>query len=204
MARKIAAVALLAALAATGCTTVRRTDPPRAATEQLLLSTAADRAVGQMPLGLQMAGKKVFLDASQFEAIDKGYAVGVVADALGRQGALLVAERKDAEAVAALRSGALSIDRSDTLVGVPALNLPIPFAGQVETPELALVKRVSQTGLAKLALTASTSPEGKHLASFGPVTGVSRYNEWTILFIGFRTTNIPEKKPARWWRCLAP
>jgi hypothetical protein len=44
----LAALAALALPWANGCTTMRQTDPARTATEQLLLSTAADRCVKRL------------------------------------------------------------------------------------------------------------------------------------------------------------
>jgi hypothetical protein len=44
-----------------GCTTMRQTDPARTVTVQLLLSTAADRAVEYVTVA-QFVNKKVFLE----------------------------------------------------------------------------------------------------------------------------------------------
>jgi hypothetical protein len=52
-------IGAMAALVSGGCVSVRQTDPARTATEQLLLSTAADRATEEMDLA-QFARKKVF------------------------------------------------------------------------------------------------------------------------------------------------
>jgi hypothetical protein len=190
---------LLALLCAFGCTTVRTTEPPRSATEQLLISTAADRVMTSCDLA-PLAGKRVFLDTASFDGLDKAYAIGTVADRLSTQGALLVADRKDADVVATIRSGALSIDRTTFLIGIPPIPLPVPLVGILQTPELALFKRDAQTGLAKVGLTACETPSGKHALSVGPVSSTSYYNVWTMLFvISFRTTNIPEKQRRHWW-----
>jgi len=190
---------LLALLCAFGCTTVRTTEPPRSATEQLLISAAADQVVTNFDLA-PLAGKRVFLDATNFDGLDKAYAIGAVADRLSTQGALLVADRKNADVVAAIRSGALSIDRATFLIGIPRIPVPVPFIGILETPELALLKRDAQTGLAKVGLTACETPSGKHALSVGPVSSTSYYNTWTVLLIfSCRATNIPEKQRRHWW-----
>ena len=55
----------LAALVLAGCSTATTTNPPRSVTEQLLLSTAADRAINGTRLDL-FAQKKGFVDSNNF------------------------------------------------------------------------------------------------------------------------------------------
>ena len=112
---KVVFVGLLGIVVLGGCMgSPRVTDPARTAIEQLLLSTAAERALIGVDLKA-LEGKKVFLDASGFEGTDKAYAIGQIKLLLGKQGALFVEDRKQAEAVAEITSGALSIDRSDPI-----------------------------------------------------------------------------------------
>jgi len=66
-------VAVLAAALA-GCGTVRETLPPRSAMEQLLISTAADRAVEELPTDW-LVGKAGHLDISNLDCYDKPYVV---------------------------------------------------------------------------------------------------------------------------------
>jgi len=79
---------LFAALLPGGCTMDKTTAPARSATEQLLLSTAADRALQATDFTI-FAGRKVFLDPAYFDSYDAKYALGTVRDALNRAGALL-------------------------------------------------------------------------------------------------------------------
>jgi len=60
---KIAAVpaVLLCVALLAGCTTSRATAPLRTASEQLLLSAAADRAAAQLSLGIPK-GTRIFVD----------------------------------------------------------------------------------------------------------------------------------------------
>src|ERR1035441_4077829 len=82
----LGATAAAALLAGGGCTQTILTAPQRSATEQLLLSTAAERAIVSTNLSL-FDGKKVFFDASYFESYDGKYAIGTIRDALSRAGA---------------------------------------------------------------------------------------------------------------------
>ena len=67
-----AALCVLAVLLA-GCTTQRNSQPVRTATEQLLISAAADRAATQLSLSIP-AGTRVFVDPQYFQGYDDGYA----------------------------------------------------------------------------------------------------------------------------------
>lgn len=190
-----AAIAALAALLIlTGCTQTTLTAPQRSATEQLLLSTAADRAVASTNLSV-FAGKKVFVDGSYFDSYDGKYALGTIRDAISRAGALLVGNVTNSDVIIEARSGALSIDEADLLIGVPSAGLPVPLAGTVSIPELAFYKSQKQFSTAKFALLAYETHGGKHFYSSGPLIGRA-YNHYYrfIGFIGFTSSDIPEKK----------
>ncbi len=182
-----------------GCMgTPRITDPIRTAVEQLLLSTAVDKAFKDIDL-TRLAGVRVFLDAHGFEATDKAYAITLTSMVLGKYGALIAEDMSEAEAVAAITSGALSIDRSDSLLGIPSLAIPIPLSGYLRTPEIAFYKVIKQTGIAKLAINVYEKPTGRQIFAIGPVSGTSYYNYHKVFFaFSYRTTDIQEKKKG-WW-----
>lgn len=93
------------ALLAAGCTTMRQTEPQRTATEEMLISTAADRAAEQID-AKALSGRKVFVDASNYKGLDPEYTVAAVHEALLKGGALLIGDRKAADAVVEMRNGA--------------------------------------------------------------------------------------------------
>jgi hypothetical protein len=166
----------------------------RSATEQLLLSTAADRAMQSLDLGV-FAGKKVYVDATYFDSYDPKNALGTVRDALNSAGALLVASATNAEYVVEARSGALSIDYDQTLIGMPSTGVPIPLAGTFNIPEIALYKSQKQASTAKFALLAYSRVTGEHYSSKGPLVGKSYNNYYKFLgFITWTLTDLPEKK----------
>jgi len=186
-------LAALTLLWANGCTTVRQTDPARTATEQLLLSTAADRAVEDVILS-QFANKKVFLDTAYFDSYDSKYAIGAIRDALSRAGALLMAESKGSEITIEARSGALSTDDRTYLLGLPAMAIPIPLAGTVPTPEIALYKSSKQYSTAKFALLAYMTQSREHVFSSGAMVGRAFDNYFKIVFVPIHRTDVPEIK----------
>jgi hypothetical protein len=192
----LAAVSILL-VAVAGCTTsARQTVPQRTATEQLLLSGAADNAIEQLDLGLS-PGTRVFVEPAFLETYDRPYVLGTLRDKLLRSGLRLVPERARAEVVVEPRSGALSIEEESVLVGLPAWDIPVPFAAAAfRTPELALFKRERREGVAKLAVTAYAVEGGSLAGSSGPSVGIAHTTRRVVLFVGWTTEDIP---PDRHW-----
>lgn len=180
-AARLALAAVLGALLLGGCSTVRDTQPPRTATEEMLISAAADRAAETLRPHFA-PGAKVFIDAQYFEGTDTKYTISAIRDRLARDGAHIVDDRKTADMVVELRSGAQSIDQNSLLIGIPSLNLPIPLTGQIQTPEIALFKRARQVGVAKLAATGYDAKSGLYAVTLGPDYGFSHLTDWTVLF----------------------
>jgi hypothetical protein len=182
-------------MAVSACTTVRESSPEHTATEQLLISTAVDRAVERMKLNIP-EGTKVFLAGDQLEGSDGKYATAAIRDHLLRRGAHLVADRGQAKAVVEVRAGALSVDDRQLLVGTQGFNVPIPFAGQFGFPEIALYKEKERLGVAKLAAVGYSVPEGKLIDSTGPRFGYSHQNEEVLLFFfSWRSSDLPAEQP---------
>jgi hypothetical protein len=176
-----------------GCASTKMTEPARTATEQLLLSTAADRALRSANL-MSLAGQRVFLDASYFDSYDSKYVIGTIRDIISRAGALLEDNPTNSDVTIEARSGALSTDSSDSLIGIPQMGLPIPLAGALQTPELAFYKSSTQNSTAKIALLAYATKSRKHIYSSGSLSGKAYNNVHKILFITWIRTDIPEKK----------
>jgi hypothetical protein len=178
---------LAAILMLSGCVTERLAEPGQTATEDLLISTAVDHAVAQLNPSIP-AGTTVFVDDQFFDnapgdvALYSKYAIGSIRDLLLRKGARLVDDRKNADMVAELRTGAQSVDHRDFLIGIPAIPVPVPFTSAVtQTPKLALFERDRQTGVAKLAIT-GLDKNGALTTSTGPVYGFSDKTSYTLLF----------------------
>ena len=176
-----ATLTLLGALALSGCTTMRESAPQRTAREQLLISTAADRAAEKLNLKIP-TGTKLFVDPQFVEGTDSKYAVAAVRDRLLRNGAQLVEKREQAEAVVEVRAGALSMDERQMLVGIPSWDVPVPLAGGAfKVPEVALYAEKERVGVAKLAATSYAAADGKLIDSTGPQFGYAHEFEKTVL-----------------------
>ncbi len=175
-----------------GCHSVQLTQPPRTAAELLILSKSMDAAVDQIDLSV-VGNRRVFLVESYFEGIDKGYGLGSIRELISENGGLLTAEVENADLIVEARSGGLGMDRRDSLLGFPAVTLPIPFAGHVETPEIVLYKTEKLESTAKFALLVYERESGAHVHSTGPLVGHSKFHYHKLLgYIGWRRTDVPE------------
>ncbi len=190
-----------------GCGTTRWSDSSRTGTEQLLISNAIDRAVGEINF-TPLSEKKVFLKSDAVtEATDNKYLVMALRQHVAASGAVLCDYREDADYIVEIRAGAIGTDRDDMLVGIPAFTMPsIPGLeySAATIPEIPFIKRTRQRGVAKIAafaynrhtgrpLWASGNNEGDStarnlwIAGTGPLTQGSIYTEAT-----FAGDNLPD------------
>jgi len=192
---------LLLAAPLAGCTSVRRTDPPRTATEQFLLTTAISEAVAGLEAGA-LRGRRTFVDPAYLESTDKAFVLGEVRAMLLTEGVPLTGDRASAEVVLEVRTGGIGIDLYEFLLGLPSLNLGAVAASTggpdvpLATPELALLKNTRQRGFAGLAFVAYWADTGELVASSGPVVGESHRADWWFFGVGPQSvSDIPPARP---------
>lgn len=175
-----------------GCGAVWETMPGRTAKEQLLISTAADRAV--MQLSIERAnGKTVFVDVTNLDSNDKPYVVQRIRKAVLRNGGALAGKAADAQVILQVASGALSIDKRHYLVGIPAIPIPIPNAGTLLSPEISLFKIEMYKGKAKLLFSAIDPATNTQFWDLPTCYGRAYMNFWWFLFTGpYKTSDVPE------------
>jgi hypothetical protein len=172
------------ALSLAGCTITRESNPPRTATEELLISTATDRAVEGLRLDIPK-GAQVFVDAGNFEGTDSKYAIGSIDERVLRLGGRLTPDRAKADLVVAVRAGALSTDQDKLLVGIPALGVPIPLVGTLSLPEIALFKKDQTRGVAKFAADLYDPRTGELRSVSGASYGLSHKTHWVIALVSW-------------------
>ena len=184
------AALIITALLAAGCGQQSQSVPARTAREQLLISTAADRALSRMDYR-PLRGKRVFVEPGPLESYEHQYVLSKFKNAVAFYGGLVVQWRAMADVIVELRSGALSMNESSFLFGIPEIPLIIIGSGFV-LPEIALFKRVRQTGEAKLEYFAYDAFDSTLIASSGTRLGSSKATSYTILLIGpFTFDNLP-------------
>ena len=177
-------------LMSTGCHTSKLTEPPRTVAEMVMLSHAADQAIAQLDLD-PLQGKKVFLDASYFESVDGKYVIGALREAIAIHGGILVDQLDASQWVMELRNRGLGMDTRSALFGLPAMEIPVPFAGRVASPELALYKANLADSIASLAVVVYDRQEGLMLATATEGEGMSKFNQYQLLgFIKWRSTDV--------------
>ena len=161
-----------------GCGTTRMSDTARTGTEQLLLSTAIDRAINQMDFKV-LAGKEVFFDRQYLKgATDEGYIISTLRQHLLASGAILRENREDATYVVEARSGAVGTNRQEVLLGVPSVSVPnIGLTGVPSAiPEIPFAKTTDQRGVAKLSVYAYNQETGMAVWQSGafPITTTAK------------------------------
>ena len=136
-----------------GCGSVKQSQTARTGTEQLLLTNAWDRALQKVDFR-PLTGVPVFLDVSNVTAVDQGWVVSSIREALLTNGVLLRPKVELAQFVVEARVGAYGTDESNWMLGVPQVTVPPTVTG-VPTgtiPEMPFVKKADQSGKVKLAL----------------------------------------------------
>jgi hypothetical protein len=202
-----AAIVLMALLGG-GCTTIRITDPPATADMQFLMTGAAEEAVRQLSVDA-LRDRTVYVDTSWLvpttqptasdpaleatmarqPSLEHLFLIGELRAKLLKSGVRLVGSRTQAQVILEVRSGALSVNRLDFLLGVSSSVLPTgAVAGvNVAVPELSILKMTKQNGWASVAIVAYWKDSGELLAISGPFIGHTRRQDIWIFGTGPRT-----------------
>lgn len=202
----LAAVVASAAVLA-GCATSQETNPARTATEQLLISHAAERAAQQFTLALP-PGVRVFFDTTYFQGEGSDYAISALRETVLKQGRFLAPSRGEADVIVELRMGALSLDRMNRVLGIPRLTVPVSAALNTATiPELSLYSRRDSQGVAEFSAFAYDAKTGAPIAVGGRFAGGTRIRSHTLFMIfswGQRQVRPgdPHLDPEPWWNVL--
>jgi hypothetical protein len=205
-------------LLATGCASIRVTDPARTATEQFLMSQADSRAIQQLNVDA-LRDRAVFIETGYFTGAEKvnvngeerqrlfttpeqAFASGELRERLLLAGARLMPDRDTSEIVIEIRSGGIGIDRLENLIGIPAGVFfgtgddvgGVPLA----TPEIALYKNTRQRGFASISFVAYRTKTGEYVTSSGPYIGRTIRDDFWLFGAGPRTVgNVPTTEQPR-------
>ncbi len=187
---------LLLGLAA-GCVNKQRmTEPTRSVGEQLLLSTAVDRALSELDTEAigRLKGFKVYLSTTYLQTLDQEYLIGSLRDLLSN-GVLVVDEVEQAQMIVEARSGANSLDSAVVTLGIAEDQaMPNPITGAaIALPELALFKKQNYISITTVALVAYHADTREHMFSSGALLGgaYDRHYQFLGLF-RLRFTDVPE------------
>lgn len=177
----LAAVALLAL----GCGTVKQSGTSRTGTEQLLLTNAWDSALQKIDFR-PLTGVPVFLDTTNVAAVDQGWVVSSLRQSMLSQGVLLRQKPEQAQWIVEARVGAYGTDSYNWLLGIQQTNIPPTLTGipSGTIPELPIIKKSDQSGVAKLALFAYDRTSGQLVWNSGTQLATSSAKDLYVGGIG--------------------
>jgi|GEM_PF-577512 len=180
--RLVCHIFLTIAVLANGCGTVRNTNTVRSGTEQILLTGSFDQALRRIDFG-PLAGAAVYFEPKHIEAVDKGWVISAIREAMIVRGVRLVDKPEEAMVIVEGRIGALGTDDYSFLIGIPQMTIPVTLAGLPTgtIPEMALMKKQDQHALSKLALFAYDKASGSVVWTSGTATGFANSRN---LFVG--------------------
>ncbi len=173
------------------CSTTDTTKTPRTASEQLLISTAIDRAIHDIRLP-QIKGRKIKIITANFDCVDKLYAIAAFHQRFLEEGAEILIEEKstdttmidDTPLTIEIISGGVGTNQSDIVLGIPAIPVALPFTSMaVSLPEMALYKSASQFAVAKFNVLVYDSKTGIIVASKRNVVGSAYKTDHGILML---------------------
>jgi hypothetical protein len=166
-----------------GCAFSTRVQTPRSSWEQLLATTAIDRALEQLEWP-EVDGKLVFVEIGPpGDVIDDRYLQRRIEVSLADRGAQIVSNAEAAEYVLSCLVGAIGLDINGRLFGIQGSpGGLIPFT----IPELALYKNTLRKGFAKTEIRLVERETDKVVHHSGPVEG-STYRRSRVYFFVFVT-----------------
>jgi hypothetical protein len=167
-----------------GCGSVKTTGTTRTGTEQLLLTNAWDSALQRVDFR-PLTGVPVYLDTTNVTAVDQGWVVSSLRQALLTQGVLLRTKPEQAQWVVEARVGAYGTDEYNWMVGIPQTNVPtlMPGLPAGTIPKMPLVENSKQQAVAKLALFAYDRGSGQIVWNSGTVLATA--NAKDVFVAGF-------------------
>ncbi len=184
--RSLLLPAVVLCLLVAGCGSARVTLKARSGLEQQLLVRALERAVARLDLS-RLVGKPVALDLFALTE-DKAFAKEFVTARLEQRGVHVVADAAKADLRLKILASVLGVDRSETLLGVPAFTVAV-----VTVPELALFKWVRYQGLSEVEILVFDGRSDRFVDAVPAGVGKAMYDEFTVLIlISFTRSDLDE------------
>ena len=165
---------------ASGCAFSSRVQTPRSSWEQILATTAIDRALEQVEWP-EVDGKSVFVEVGPpGDVLDDRYLQRSIEVALADRGAQIARNLEGAEYVLNCLVGAIGLDISGRFLGLMGSHGGfIPFT----IPELALYKNTLRRGVAKTEIYLVDLETKKIIHHSGPVEGAAYRRSKTFFFV---------------------
>lgn len=176
-----------------GCSTQQLTLTERSAVEQELLVRSLERAIADLET-TSLAGRPVTLELFGLTK-DQAFAKALLRARLEERGIEVVDERARAELEVRAFASVLGVDRGETLLGIPTVQVPVLA---VPIPEIAFFKWIRNRGHTEVQLYAFDRGTGRFVARVPLGTGRAKFDEFTILLvIGFTVSDLDERPAGR-------
>jgi len=165
---------------ASGCAFSSRVQTPRSSWEQILATTAIDRALEQLEWP-EVDGRVISVEiGTPGDVLDDLYLQRRIEVALADRGARIVRNTETAEYVLNCLVGAVGLDISGRFMGIQGSSGGfIPFT----VPELALYKSTLRRGFAKAEIYLVNLESQKIVHRAGPVEGTAYRRSKTYFFV---------------------
>ena len=186
----LAAAALM--IVFTGCASTTTSNTSRTGNEQILISSAIDRAMSSVRFN-DFNNYSVFVDEKYLDGtVDKGYLLGEIRHKVLQGGGRIAAKPEEADIVLEPRSGGIGTDTEESYIGIPALGL---LGLPIEIPEVKIAQRSTQMGTAKIGLVAYDAKTGRSLGRGGKATALAHANDTYVMGIGpFRSGSVVDTR----------
>ncbi len=183
--------ALAAVLLALGCTARQVTVTERSGAEQEPLVRSLERAAAGLDVS-RLRGRPVSLELVGLTR-DAGFAREFLAARLQARGVDVVTDRGRAALHLRVFASILGIDRGDTLLGVPAFQVPVLA---IPVPEIPLFKWVRHRGTAEMQVFVLDPKTDRFVERFPDSVGRAKLDQFTVLLvIGFSVSDLDERPP---------
>jgi hypothetical protein len=169
------------ALLLAGCSSMKESDTARTGVEQLLISSAVDRALDKVSFA-SLRGAKVFVEEKYLDCTDKNYVIVSLHQRVMRAGCKLVDKADDADVILELASGAVGTDRNDAFLGVPSIPLAMP--SPISIPKITLYQQAKAMGTAKLRVLAYDAKTRQPIVDGDAQLARADYRHWDVLGVG--------------------
>lgn len=172
---------LVVAAGLMGCNSMKSSNTARTSTEQLLISNSVDQALAKVDFR-PFARRSVYLEEKYLESVDKAYIVASLRHQLLHAGSRLVSKPEEADIILEARSGGVGTDMQELFLGMPAISVPGPMP--ISLPEVKLLSRTSQKGMAKIGLAAYDAKTKTATGKGGVTFSQSDTNNWYVFGMG--------------------
>ena len=179
-------VAVLVVLSA--CSAPHMTKTGRSAVEEALTCDAIEEALSKADISAYH-GKKVYMDYSYLAPqVHKELVMAYMEHLCAGNSMIIVKESAKSDVIFQLFCGVLATDVEKFLIGSPTCPVPIPDTDiNIVVPEIPLLMKHTRSAHARFHMTIKDGKTEKPLETITGLNAYSKYVNWVVLLIPFKT-----------------